>query len=356
MPEGDTLHRIEQALAPLVGHRVLAFSLPRQGVGSSVVGDVVVDVEALGKNLLVSFSGGLVLHTHLKMTGLWHRYVRGEPWRRRRELAVVVLCAGPYEAVCFQAPLVRLVEQRRIDRELRLPLRGLDLVREDVDLERVLAGLRALPPETPLGVALLEQGVVAGIGNVYKSEACFRARLSPLWPLGAIDDDALRALLADTAAVMRDNVAARAPGASGDTGAAGDAVAHYRYERTSHTTRTTSTGCERGKGPIAVYGRAGEPCFACGAAIVLFRQGSLQRSSYACPRCQPAPQTTSKPSSSSSPSKSPPPPSNAPSSNAASSSAPSSTAPSASAAWSGPGDDGAPAPGVVVDGPPRSVP
>ena len=292
MPEGDTLHRIEAALAPLVGHRVDDLRLPRQGTGASVVGDAVVDVEALGKNLLVTFSGGLVLHTHLKMTGLWHRYGRGEPWRRRADLAVAVIVAGPFQAVCFQAPIARLVPRRRIERELLLPLRGIDVVRADLDVERVLLGLRALPADTALGVALLDQGVVAGIGNVYKSEACFRARLSPAAPLAAVDDVRLRALIDDTAEVMRDNVAALAsPGAS-------PAVGHYRYER------TTTTGCERGKGPIAVYGRAGEPCFVCGARIVMFRQGPLQRSSYACPRCQPSPPTTSTPSSSSSPSQS----------------------------------------------------
>jgi endonuclease-8 len=290
MPEGDTLHRIERALAPLVGHRVEAFALPRRGIGGSVVGDTVIDVEALGKHLLITFSGGLVLHTHLKMTGLWHRYDRGEPWRRRRELAVAVLVAGPFEAVCFQAPIVRLVPRRRIEREVQGPLRGLDLVRADVDFDAVLAGLRTLPPETPLGVALLDQGVVAGIGNVYKSEACFRARLSPALPLRAIDDERLRALLSDTAALMRENVAqpdsgtAIAAGTGGAHAGGSAAVAHYRYER---TTRTTRAGCERGKGRIAVYGRAGEPCLDCGAPIVLFRQGPLQRSSYACPRCQP---------------------------------------------------------------------
>lgn len=289
MPEGDTLHRIEAGLAPLVGHRVDELRLPRQGTGESVVGDAVVDVEALGKNLLVTFSGGLVLHTHLKMTGLWHRYRRGEPWRRRADLAVAVLVAGPFQAVCFQAPIARLVPRRRIERELLLPLRGIDVVRADLDVDRVIVGLRALPADTPLGVALLDQGVVAGIGNVYKSEVCFRARLSPAAPVASVDDTRLRALIEDTARVMRDNVTAHT------AADASPAVAHYRYER------TTTTGCERGKGPIAVYGRVGEPCFVCGARIVLFRQGSLQRSSYACPRCQPFPQTTSTPSSDSSP-------------------------------------------------------
>lgn len=277
MPEGDTLHRIERALLPLLGEEVLAFRLPRLGIGSSVVGDVVTEVEAIGKNLLISFSGGLVLHTHLKMTGLWHRYARGEPWRRRSDLAVAVLVAGAYEAVCFHAPLVRLVPRRRIERELLLPMRGTDVVRDDFDVEQVLQSLRALPPSTPLGVALLEQSAVSGIGNVYKSEACFRARVSPAKALADVDDDTLRALLLDVSEVMRDNVA-MAHGTHPDGSAA---VAHYRYQR------TTTTGCERGKGPIAVYGRVGLPCFQCGTTIVMFRQGAMQRSSYACPSCQP---------------------------------------------------------------------
>ncbi len=274
MPEGDTLHRIERALAPLVGHEVFDLTLPRHGLGASVVGDTVVGVEALGKNLLISFSGGLVLHTHLKMTGVWHRYDRGETWRRSASTAVAVVVAGPFEAVCFHAPLARLVERRRIARELRLPLRGRDILGDDLDIDVVVRSLRALPPSTPLGVALLDQRAIAGIGNVYASELCFRARLSPALPMGDVDDERLRGLLVDAASLMRRNVDMHSRG-DGST-----AVAHYRYQR------TTTTGCERGKGPIAVYGRAQRPCAVCGTPIVMFRQGPALRSTYACPRCQ----------------------------------------------------------------------
>jgi endonuclease-8 len=274
MPEGDTLHRIERALTPLVGHEVFGLDLPRRGLGASIVGETVVDVEALGKNLLISFSGGLVLHTHLKMTGVWHCYNRGEAWRRSAAMAVAVVVAGPFEAVCFHAPLARLVERRRIARELRLPLRGRDVLGDDLDVDIVIRVLRALPPSTPLGVALLEQRAVAGIGNVYVSELCFRARLSPALPLSEVDDERLRGLLTDAASLMRRNVDMHSRGG----GSA--AVAHYRYQR------TTTTGCERGKGPIAVYGRAEKPCAVCGTAIVMFRQGPALRSTYACPRCQ----------------------------------------------------------------------
>jgi len=286
MPEGDTLHRIKLALRPLVGHAVEALSLPRVGIGESLVGEVVEDVDAIGKNLLISFSGGLVLHTHLKMTGLWHRYARDEPWRRPRDRAVAVLVAGPFEAVCFSAPIARLVARKRIARELSLPMRGTDVIRDDLDTALVLNRLRALPPETPLCVALLSQGAVSGIGNVYVNELCFRARRSPATPLSLVDDNALRVIIDDAAAVMRQNV--DMPSAAGSS----EAVAHYRYIRTTTTAfgvaAADARGCASGKGPIAVYGRAGQPCPVCGATIVMTRQGPLRRVTFHCPHCQPS--------------------------------------------------------------------
>ncbi len=329
VPEGDTLHRIANAMQVLVGERVRELSLPRQGLGASVRGDVVTAVRAVGKNLLVSFSGGLVLHTHLKMTGLWHVYAPQERWRRPARMVVAIIDVGTVVAVCFQAPLVRLIDKRRAEREIIAPLARLDLIAETCDLDEVIQRLRALPAETPLGVALLEQAHVAGVGNVYKSEGLFRAGLSPLAPLVAISDADLRRLLTDLQQLMRDNVASGVVRGDDAMGPRSAAVEHYRYTRTTTgtpfpvvpvvnddavvndgaaeakndgapdgiafgsiaegelPTRTTRTGCERGKGPIAVYGRVGSPCPVCDATIAMVRQGSLQRSTYFCPRCQP---------------------------------------------------------------------
>ncbi len=324
MPEGDTLHRIARALQPLVGQRVAALSLPRQGLGASVAGDVVDEIVAVGKHLLIGFGGGLCVHTHLKMTGVWHRYAAGQAWRRPTSTAVVVLRAGAFEAVCFGAPLARLVERRRAWREVVLPLSRIDLVADTFDAGEALARLRLLS-SLPIGVALLEQRAVAGIGNVYKSEGLFRAALDPFAPLSAVDDDRLAALLDDLRALMRANVFAGAGPPTGGTDgvpagrAVLDAVQAYRYRRTTTTglattpagtaarnapvlgaTRTTRSGCEVGKGPIAVYGRAGQPCFLCGAAVAMQRQGPLQRSTYFCLRCQGVGSSSSSPSSSAS--------------------------------------------------------
>ena len=318
MPEGDTLHRIADALQVLVPLTVRSLSLPRQGLGLSVAGDTVTEVRAVGKNLLVFFSGGLVLHTHLKMTGIWHVYGPGERWRRPVDMAVAVVDVGSAVAVCFQAPLVRLIERRRAERELIVPLGTIDLIAGVCDLDEVLRRLRTLPGATPLGVALMDQERVGGIGNVYKSEGLFRAGLSPLATIASVDDNRVRTLLADVQWIMRNNVARRTPVQADAVAPPSQAVAHYRYTRTTTTTRpqvttdatardraspvdvvglvidlrtlptrTTRSGCEVGKGPIAVYGRAGQPCPACGTTIVMVRQGSLQRSSYFCPCCQP---------------------------------------------------------------------
>jgi endonuclease VIII len=272
VPEGDTLHRIANALQVLVPLTVRALLLPRQGLGHSVAGDTVTEVRAVGKNLLVFFSGGLVLHTHLKMTGLWHVYAPGERWRRSTWSAVAIIDVGDAIAVCFQAPLVRLIERRRAEREIVLPLASIDLIAAQADIGEVMRRLRALPATMPVGVALMDQECVGGVGNVFKSEGLFRARIHPHAIMGSIDDDRLHALLQDLQTIMRDNVGQRAAGPA-------DAVAQYRYTRTTTTTDIQA--------PLAVYGRAGQPCFVCGGAIARVRQGPQQRSSYFCPHCQP---------------------------------------------------------------------
>lgn len=308
MPEGDTLHRIAAALQVLVGETVHAVTLPRQaGRGASLTGAVVDEVQAVGKNLLITFDTGLVLHTHLMMTGLWHRYSVGERWRRSPEIAVAVVAAGPWVAVCFGAPVVRLVERRRIERELIVAGAVVDLLATDAvfDLDEVLRRLRQRD-DVPLGVAIMDQRAVGGIGNVYKSEGLFRRGFDPFAPTAAFSDDELRDLLLELRALMRFNVD-RTTKPSDDT----KAVHHYRYNRVTTVspkilqltlpktltstlpasrlpTRTTRTGCERLKGPIAVYGRQGQRCPVCDDVIKMRRQGEARRSTYWCERCQPS--------------------------------------------------------------------
>jgi endonuclease-8 len=280
VPEGDDLYRLAARLRPaLVGKPVRELLLPRTEIGSAprLVGRLVTSVEAKGKNLLVGFDDGSVLHTHLRMLGRWRLArdpeapVRGMAW------VVAVLRVPGATAVCYRAPVVRLLRPGAVAVDRRLAALGPDLLDPNVDLEEALRRLRARDAQ-PFGVALLDQQAVAGLGNVYKSELLFMQRLDPFAPVAACSDEELRALLALAVRVMVRNVGERPDRAPIEAGAA---------PRLGQRTRTTRAAGLGGGGPVHVYGRAGRPCLACGAAIRLGRQGPQRRSTYYCPACQP---------------------------------------------------------------------
>lgn len=285
MPEGDTLHRIADALRPrLVGRRVQGVEAPRSEARTgALIGTTVSGVTAYGKWLAIAFDSDVSLLTHLKMSGLWHLYVPGERWRRPRSSMRVAISVEGAIAVCFSAPIVKFVRTREVPRLLGPERLGPDILGETFEVADAIAGLRHWP-DVALGVALLDQWRVAGIGNVYKSEMCFHARLSPLSKVSSLPDSELERLVLLTREVMQDNVAKRRPGSD----VRRHHAPHYLYERDTSLAakRTTKAGCEVGKGPIHVYGRAGLPCFACGASILRSYQGTARRSTYRCPRCQ----------------------------------------------------------------------
>jgi endonuclease-8 len=253
MPEGDTIRRCASRLAPaLTGAVVEAFRAPLARRPHPRRGERITAVEARGKHLLVSFEGGLVLDTHLGMAGSWHLYRRDERWRRPAHLARVVIDVDGWTAVCFSAPTVRLAASAPLDHL------GPDLCDPGADLGEGVRRLHALDPHTELGDALLDQRVVAGVGNVFKSEVCFACRVHPCSPVGALDDDALVALLATASRQLRANLRGGL--------------------------RSTVGGRA---GEVAVYGRTRQPCRRCGTPIVSQRTGRPGRSSYWCPRCQP---------------------------------------------------------------------
>ncbi len=261
MPEGDTIFRTATVLrAALVGGVVTAArAQPRPGIRrvpdlTSLVGSRVERVEPRGKHLLIGFEGGRTLHTHLRMSGSWHRYRPGEAWRRPASQASVILETAESVAVCFNAPSVELLSEREVDRHRALTGLGPDLLGRTFDTDAALARLRERHG-IPLGEALLDQRAVAGIGNVYKSEICFLERLDPWAPVGDVEDEALRHALGTARRLMRANVRGGA--------------------------RQT-----RAEGGLWVYGRAGRPCRRCGTRIEVRRQGELARLTYWCPRCQ----------------------------------------------------------------------
>jgi len=256
MPEGDTIHRLATRLRPaLEGRPVVRCSVPRWSGAVPQPGETVDAVRAVGKHLLVDFSGGLTLRTHLRMSGRWDLYRPDERWTRSAASARVVLEVPGFVAVCFAAPDVALTRRDRVGTghlgpDLCDPAPELDAV-----VVRAAAGTRAT---TAIGEVLLDQRVAAGIGNVYKSETLFLERIDPTAPVDALTPAQLRAVFARAHRLLRGNLGP-AP------------------------RRTVPQG-------LAVYRRTGKPCFTCGASIARIVQGrELPRSTFWCPGCQTGP-------------------------------------------------------------------
>jgi endonuclease VIII len=257
VPEGDTIHRAAIRMRPvLAGHTLTRFEAPRLVGDRPALGERIDDVEARGKNLLVHFSGGLTLRTHMKMTGSWHLYRDGELWRKGAHLARAIVGADSgWVCVCFQAPVVE-THHRGLGDPLPLATLGPDLTTLDPDIDAAVARAAAATPGTELGDALLDQRIASGIGNVYKSEVCFLHGLDPFTPLVDVPPEVLRRILETSHRLLVANL--------------------------QSTRRVTY------RGGVAVYGRRGQECLRCGSVIRMRRQGEMARSTYWCPTCQPA--------------------------------------------------------------------
>jgi endonuclease-8 len=250
MAEGDTILRAARRIdAALAGEPIAASAPNPRGRAAGVErldGRCLERVESRGKNLLLHF-GALVLHSHLGMNGSWHVYPRGAPWRKPRHSAWAVLAGEGQEAVQFGGPTLRLIPADRLRRDPQLARLGPDILAPELDLDAVVRGLRA-DPARGLGDALLDQGLVAGIGNIFKSEACFAARVDPWRPIASLGDDDLRAVLAAARTQMQ------------------QAVADGRHTYAVYRTRRPCPSCH---GPVAARG-----------------QGDANRTTYWCPSCQ----------------------------------------------------------------------
>jgi endonuclease-8 len=261
VPEGDNLARIALVLREVLLGRELSAARGRPGGAQlgRLVGQLVESVESRGKHLLISFSGGLTLHTHLGLHGSWHRYRPTEAWRRAPVRAAAVIEVPGAVCVCFDAPTVELIETRALRHHPLLRRLGPDIAAAEFEPRAALAALRqAQGPDTPIGDALLDQRAVAGLGNVYRSELCFIERLSPFRRLADVEDDVLLRLLARGAKLV--------------------ASATRSGRRV-----TTAPGTP---GSLYVYGRAGRACRRCGASIRSTASGQPPRRVYWCPACQ----------------------------------------------------------------------
>jgi len=244
MPEGDSVHRAARRLQVLVGERVeVETPHPRAAVKrlpERLDGRRLEQVEAVGKNLLLRFEGGLVLRSHLRMTGRWRVERRGaaragKPW--------LVLRGSEHEAVLWNGAVLELTAEatRRL---------GPDILGEPPEYETMVSRLRGDPGrERELGDAILDQRLVAGIGNLWKAEALWEARVSPWRRLGELGDGELREVLEAAHSLMR-------------------------------------TALEGARPPRHVYRRAGLACPHCGGVIRSAPQGEHARTAYWCPGCQ----------------------------------------------------------------------
>lgn len=271
MPEGDTIFQTALALRPLlVGQTIVNASACAPGPQiQRVIGSSVLSIEPYGKHMVIRFDNGLALHTHLRMQGTWHRYAPGERWQIPAWRARVILEVPHHVVVCFNAPVVELMDERAVDLLPGMATLGPDLLSDDFDAKLAFERLRT-QSDVAIAEALLDQRLMAGIGNVFKSEILFVESLNPWTPVSAINDDKLRSSVATARRLLLMNKPA--PGSP------------IRPQRVTTRGDASARGAS-----VWVYGRANRPCTRCGTAIRVRRQGALNRPTYWCPRCQPAP-------------------------------------------------------------------
>jgi endonuclease-8 len=287
MPEGDTIFRTAVRLRPVLEQRRIASaSASQDGLdAASLAGRSVTSIEARGKHLLIHIDDRRAIHSHLGMHGSWHVYAAGEAWQKNPRLARLVLYADaadddartstPDDAatkestqtptgaesvcVCFHPKVLELLTEMRLRRHPHLSRLGPDLLAGELDDAEVLRRFRVQNP-TPIGHAVMNQTIVCGIGNVYKSEVLFLTRVNPFVPVAELSDQQILQIAHTAQDWLRRNVAGGYP-------------------------RRTRFGLDGGR--LWVYGRSNRSCFVCGQRILVRRQGDLGRTTFWCPQCQP---------------------------------------------------------------------
>jgi endonuclease-8 len=266
MPEGDTIYRAARTLnTALAGRLVTRFEtalpqLARVDDESPVAGRTIERVISSGKNLIIDFSGDLHLHTHMRMSGSWHIYKPGERWQKRRDDMRVVIETEAWVAVAFNVPIAEFHDARSLERRDDLRRIGPDFLAETFDEDEALRRIRERS-DRPIAEVLLNQRVVSGVGNEYKSEVLFMTRVDPFKSVGELDDDTLRRILRTARKVLLANVAKRS------------------------AARVTTFSLDPRQSQY-VYGRAGKPCRRCGTPIEMKRQGQDARVTFWCAKCQ----------------------------------------------------------------------
>jgi endonuclease-8 len=269
MPEGDTIARaaavLHQALAGQVVNGFVSELAPVAAVHDDhpVTGRTVERAVAHGKHLVLAFSGGLLLRTHMRMHGSWHLYRPGERWQRAPRHMRLCLDTAPWIAVAFDVYDAELVPGHDPARRAAVSLLGPDLLSPALDVAAVATRLGAEGARA-IGDVLLDQRVAAGIGNVFRSELLFLAGVHPRTPAGALSVERCAALVQRAVVLLRANARVGAG-------------------------RRVTTGRLAPGEALWVYQRTTAPCRRCGTPIESAAEAPLTRRVYWCPRCQPAP-------------------------------------------------------------------
>jgi endonuclease-8 len=257
VPEGDTIHHAASRIRPVLeGHVPDAVTTPHPRFGADrwperLAGRAVEAVQAHGKHLFLRFEGDLTIHSHLRMTGAWGVHPEGRRWRRGGQRAWLVLRRSETDVVQFDGPVLELLTETRRRFDRRLAVLGPDIVAAEFDEHAYLRRLRGDDPTRPIGDALLDQRTLAGIGNLWKVEACFGAGIDPWRPVARVSDDEALALV------------------------------RWARPRMRESARTGRQDAFR-----VVYGRQGRPCPRCGTPVRRRGQGDDNRPTYWCPGCQ----------------------------------------------------------------------
>jgi endonuclease-8 len=282
MPEGDTIFRAAATLQrALAGKRVERFesvfpALTRIDVDHPLTQSTIDGVRSHGKHLLMQFSNGYVLRTHMRMNGSWHIYRRGEPWQRSRHRMRVLVATADFEAVGFDIPVAEFIKldrrpgaavERALAKHAELSKLGPDVLAPQFDRAEAIRRLRERS-SSEIADAVLNQRVMAGLGNVYKSEVLFLCRVNPFARVETLTPEQVECLVDTGRRLLVTNVS-------------GAVAPMTTYTSLRRTTRRSDPS-ER----LWVYGRARLPCRTCGTAIDVRKQGAGARLTYWCPTCQ----------------------------------------------------------------------
>jgi endonuclease-8 len=257
MPEDDTIHYAANRIRPVLAGRVPdEIRTPHERLRHDrwpqrLEGRAVEAVEAHGKHLFLRFDDELTIHSHLRMTGAWRVHPEGARWARSPRRAWLVITKDDNNVVQFDGPVLELLTEARRRFDRRLAQLGPDIVADDFDPATVLRRLRADDPTRGIGDALLDQRTVAGIGNMWKAEGCWLAQVDPWRPTGAVSDEEVLRILAETRPRMRESAL--------------DGL----QDRHRNIFKTRTATCPR-----------------CGTRIQARGQGDDNRTTYWCPGCQ----------------------------------------------------------------------